>query len=104
MFNPLCIIFAAAIFFAVHPAFAQPFVHPGGLHSQADFDRMKAKVAANQSPWVDSYNYLTAVGEAQTSWNWAPVVWLTFNRRATSRTVTRVVGRGDSMVALWQMI
>jgi len=35
---------------------------------------MKAKVAANQSPWVGSYNYLTAVGEAQTNWYWAPVV------------------------------
>ena len=74
MFNPIRVFFVAAIFFAVHPAFAQPFVHPGGLHTQADFDRMKAKVAANQSPWVGSYNYLTAVGEAQTNWYWAPVV------------------------------
>jgi autotransporter-associated beta strand protein len=52
---------------------AQPFVHPGGLHTQADFDRMKAKVAVSASPWVDSYNQLTTVAEANTSWGWAPV-------------------------------
>ena len=57
---------------AMQTAQAQ-FVHPGGLHTQADFDRMKAKVAANASPWVDSYNQLAAVYLAQTNWGWAPV-------------------------------
>jgi hypothetical protein len=55
------------------PAFAQTFVHPGGLHTQADFDRMKAKVAANASPWVDSYNQLANNALAQTWWPWNPV-------------------------------
>ena len=49
------------------------FVHPGGLHTQADFDRMKAKVAANASPWVDSYNQLTTVWMANLNMPWAPV-------------------------------
>ncbi len=49
------------------------FVHPGGLHTQADFDRMKAKVTANQSPWVDSYNKLTPLWLANLNMPWAPV-------------------------------
>lgn len=31
---------------------------PGTLHTQADIDRMKAKIAANQQPWVSGYNML----------------------------------------------
>lgn len=34
------------------------FTHPGVLSTQADLDRMEAKVAAVQSPWIDSWNTL----------------------------------------------
>jgi hypothetical protein len=43
------------------------FVHPGLLHTQADFDRMSLKVAANASPWVDSWNRLIANNHADKS-------------------------------------
>lgn len=34
------------------------FVHPGGLHTQADLDRMKAKVAARETPWIEGWEEL----------------------------------------------
>ena len=47
---------------------AGSFVHPGLLHTQADFDRMAQKVAAQASPWIDSWNILIANGEASLSY------------------------------------
>lgn len=34
--------------------------HPGMLHKQADFDRMKSKVNANAEPWLSGWNKLLA--------------------------------------------
>ena len=45
-----------------------PFVHPGALHTQADLDRMKAKVAAGEQPWTQSYDTLANSSWAQTWW------------------------------------
>jgi regulation of enolase protein 1 (concanavalin A-like superfamily) len=36
------------------------FVHPGLMHTQADLDRMAAKVAANAQPWTNGWIVLTA--------------------------------------------
>jgi fibronectin type 3 domain-containing protein len=46
-----------------------PFSHPGALHTQADFDRMKAKISAGTEPWKTSYDFLAASPHAQTNWN-----------------------------------
>lgn len=48
------------------------FAHPGLLHTQADFDRMAQKVAAQASPWYDSWNLLIANSHASLSWSPRP--------------------------------
>ncbi|HEX9048002.1 MAG TPA: hypothetical protein VF988_13340, partial [Verrucomicrobiae bacterium] len=58
--------------FTVHGQFAGTFVHPGGLHALADYQRMSNKVAQAASPWIDSYHQLMGIAEAQTNWGWAP--------------------------------
>jgi hypothetical protein len=42
--------------------------HPGLLHTQADFDRMKAKVDAGLEPWVSGWERLTANSHSQSTW------------------------------------
>lgn len=54
------------------PAFAQDFVHPGGLHSQADLERMKTKVTAGEHPWIDGWNALILDPKAQRDYQASP--------------------------------
>ena len=44
------------------------FDHPGLLHTQADFDRMAAKVGANAQPWKSGWDRLVANAHSQTTW------------------------------------
>ena len=55
--------------------FGQAFVHPGLLHTQADFDRMAQKVAANASPWILGYNVLLSSNLVSLSYQPTPVAW-----------------------------
>jgi len=55
---------------------SKTFVHPGMLHAQADFDRIKAKVDAGTQPWMDGWNMLIKNSHAQLSYNPNPVVKL----------------------------
>ncbi|MCX6215787.1 carbohydrate-binding protein [Spirosoma sp.] len=41
---------------------AQSFTHPGILHDESDFERIKAKIGANQEPWISAYNTFKADG------------------------------------------
>ncbi|UVH56968.1 alginate lyase family protein [Variovorax paradoxus] len=44
---------------------ARKFVHPGLLHTEADFERMRQKVKDKAQPWLDGWNALTGNGRAQ---------------------------------------
>ncbi|MFS8050203.1 alginate lyase family protein [Rhizobium sp. BR 314] len=46
------------------------FVHPGALHTQVDFARMKAKVAQNAQPWMSDWDVL--IKNRHASLNWTP--------------------------------
>ncbi|WP_118185129.1 LamG-like jellyroll fold domain-containing protein [Paraburkholderia phosphatilytica] len=50
------------------------FVHPGLLHTQADFDRMAQKVAAQASPWYADWNVLINNSHASLSYKARPAV------------------------------
>ena len=45
-------------------ATAQSFTHPGLMHTEADFDRMRTKIAAGAQPWAAGWNALTSSGRA----------------------------------------
>ncbi|MTV37980.1 LamG-like jellyroll fold domain-containing protein [Duganella radicis] len=45
------------------------FVHPGLLHTEADFARMRAKVAAGAQPWLNGFNALLNTGRSHLG-NW----------------------------------
>jgi hypothetical protein len=52
------------------------FKHPGTLHTEDDFLRIKAALAGNLEPWVAGYNKLKANSHAQVSYLPNPVVKL----------------------------
>ncbi|MFG6459353.1 LamG-like jellyroll fold domain-containing protein [Roseateles sp. BYS96W] len=47
------------------PTTARTFVHPGLLHTEADFARMREKVAAQAQPWLDGWTALQSSGRSQ---------------------------------------
>lgn len=48
------------------------FIHPGLLHTQADFDRIALKVATRQQPWQSAWSVLIANHHASLSWTPRP--------------------------------
>jgi hypothetical protein len=49
------------------------FAHPGMLHTQADFDRMAAKVKAGAAPYKAGFAVLAANSHAQSTWQPRPL-------------------------------
>jgi hypothetical protein len=58
--------------FKLMAATAAALTHPGLLHTQADFDRMAAKVKANAQPWTAGWNRLAANSHSQSTWKANP--------------------------------
>ncbi len=48
------------------------FVHPGLLHTNSDLTRMKDKVTAGKTPWITSWNILTANSHSAASYTPRP--------------------------------
>lgn len=48
-------------------------VHPGALHTQADFERMAAKVKAGAQPWKAGWDRLVANGRSRSTWTPRPL-------------------------------
>lgn len=65
---PFCVLFSCVVL-----AQAQTFVHPGMLHTQADFDRMRSKVLAAAQPWQGSWALLIQNAHAQPGYTPNPV-------------------------------
>jgi hypothetical protein len=61
----LSLLFFSLSLSAMYHANAQAFVHPGLLHTEADFTRMRAKVNANAQPWKGSWDLLVANSHSQ---------------------------------------
>ena len=58
------------------------FVHPGGLHTKADLDRMKTMVAANEHPWIDAWNQFITDRKAQNTYRASPGANMPSRQRA----------------------
>jgi len=50
---------------STQPSSAQAFVHPGLMHTEPDFVRMRAKISAAEQPWVAGWNALTSSSRAR---------------------------------------
>ncbi|MFF1739695.1 hypothetical protein [Streptomyces mirabilis] len=83
---------ATAVGAGAVPALAAPakasiaFVHPGLLHTQADFDRMAAKVKTGTGPWKQGYAKLAGNPRSASTWKASPLA--TLIRGATGDNVT----------------
>ena len=61
------------------------FIHPGGLHTQADFDRVKQQLAEGNTKVTQAYNVLKSAAYAQSSAGTNPV-----------ETIVRGGGNGEN--------
>ncbi len=76
VFKKQLLLTFSALAFIVSSSEAQSFKHPGILHTQEDFDRIKEKLAAKEAPYVAGYNKLTSGTYAQLTHTSAPTAMI----------------------------
>ena len=79
------------------------FVHPGLLHADDDFARMKAKVAAGVQPWLDGWNALTSNGRAQLGASPRPLAVVTRGTTNNSAQMYIDIDRTYQLALRWKV-
>ncbi len=67
------LLFAFGIFTSAMSQTDRGFIHPGGLHTQADFDRVRSQIASGNAKVTEAYNKLLSAGYSQAGVTSAPV-------------------------------
>ena len=78
----ICILFA--FFWRVQVVCAREFVHPGGLHTRADLERMKKMVAEGRQPWLEGWKELEKAPLAQYTFKPSPMANMGVSRQKAS--------------------
>ena len=78
-FQSTCLTLATCFFTALTGASAscsaaeKPFIHPGILHSRAELDFVKAKVAEGQESWKSAWEELRSHAISELDWRPDPI-------------------------------
>ena len=68
----ICLTSILANWMGYSSAGDKPFNHPGVLHSQAELDFIKARVAAGEEPWKSAWEELRSHGISKLDWTPKP--------------------------------
>ena len=82
--SALCLIAAFCVPLSA-TADEPPFKHPGGLHTLEDLDRMKTKVAARETPWIEGWEALVQDPLAKADYRSSAGPNMSRSRQAASR-------------------
>ena len=83
---------------------AKVFRHPGLLHTQEDFERMRTKVAAQAQPWISGWNALTSSSRSQLDRTPRPLEWVV--RGGTDQNFAQLyidVARSYQLALRWKV-
>ena len=83
----VCLLLFFASPLAAQESADHGFIHPGGLHTQEDFDRVKAQIVAKNKTVVSAWNKLKAAEYAQSTVQTYPV-----------ETIVRGGGSGENYI------